>query len=153
MKGLRTYKTTPSCSFSRMKNFASFRRLPIVVKSSFLLRQIQFILRRTRTANLCLTSFKIYCYWTMWAAIARSVQRLVTGWTVWGSNPGGDKIFRTLFIIINQLDALISQIYFGQLARKLSVNLYDIYHCCVYSEKFLMMDRGTVRNMQNFLPK
>ena len=22
--------------------------------------------------------------------------------------------------------------------------LYDIYHCCVYSEKLLMMDRGTV---------
>jgi len=33
------------------------------------------------------------------------------------------------------------------LARKLSANLYDIYHCCVYSEEFLMMDRGTVRNM------
>jgi len=32
-------------------------------------------------------------------------------------------------------------------ARKLSANLYDIYHCCVYSEEFLMMDRGTVRNM------
>ena len=32
-------------------------------------------------------------------------------------------------------------------ARKLSANLYDIYHCCVYSEKVLMMDRGTVRNM------
>ena len=32
-------------------------------------------------------------------------------------------------------------------ARKLSVNLYDIHHCCVYSEKLLMMDRGTVRNM------
>ena len=30
---------------------------------------------------------------------------------------------------------------------KLSANLYDIYHCCVYSEKLLMMDRGTVRNM------
>ena len=29
-------------------------------------------------------------------------------------------------------------------ARKLSANLYDIYHCCGYSEKFLMMDRGTV---------
>ena len=28
-------------------------------------------------------------------------------------------------------------------ARKLSANLYDIYHCCVYSEKILMMDRGT----------
>ena len=30
---------------------------------------------------------------------------------------------------------------------KLSANLYDIYHCCVYSEKLLMMDRGTVRKM------
>jgi len=25
-------------------------------------------------------------------------------------------------------------------ARKMSANLYDIYHCCVYSEKLLMMD-------------
>jgi hypothetical protein len=32
-------------------------------------------------------------------------------------------------------------------AHKLSTNLYDIYHCCVYSEKLLTMDRGTVRNM------
>ena len=32
-------------------------------------------------------------------------------------------------------------------ARKLSANMYDIYHCCVYSEKLLLMDRGTVRNM------
>jgi len=32
-------------------------------------------------------------------------------------------------------------------ARKLSANLFDIYHCCVYSEKLLMMDRGTVQNM------
>ena len=32
-------------------------------------------------------------------------------------------------------------------ARKLSVNLYDIYRCCVHSEKLLMIDRGTVRNM------
>jgi len=32
-------------------------------------------------------------------------------------------------------------------ARKLSANLYDIYHCCVYSEKLLMMDRVTARNM------
>jgi len=31
-------------------------------------------------------------------------------------------------------------------ARKLSANLYDTYHCCVYSEKLLMMDRGTVRS-------
>ena len=32
-------------------------------------------------------------------------------------------------------------------ARKLSAKLYDIHHCCVYSEKLLMMDKGTVRNM------
>jgi len=34
-----------------------------------------------------------------------------------------------------------------QLASKLSANLYDIYHCYVYSEKLLMVDRGTVQNM------
>jgi len=38
-------------------------------------------------------------------------------------------------------------------ARKLSANRYDIYHCCVYSEKLLMMDRVTVRNMWSFIPK
>jgi hypothetical protein len=32
-------------------------------------------------------------------------------------------------------------------ASKLLANLYDIYHCCVYSEKLLMLDRGTVRNL------
>jgi len=26
-------------------------------------------------------------------------------------------------------------------------DIYHIYHCFVYSEKLLMMDRGTVRNM------
>ena len=31
--------------------------------------------------------------------------------------------------------------------------LYDIYHRCVYSEKLLMMDRRTVRNVQSFIPK
>jgi len=28
-------------------------------------------------------------------------------------------------------------------ACKLSAKLYDIYHCCVYNEILLMMDRGT----------
>jgi len=32
-------------------------------------------------------------------------------------------------------------------AHKLLADLYDIYHGCVYSDKLLMMDRGTVRNM------
>jgi len=30
-------------------------------------------------------------------------------------------------------------------AHKLSANLYDIYHCCVYNEEPLIMDIGTVR--------
>jgi hypothetical protein len=32
-------------------------------------------------------------------------------------------------------------------ACKLSANLYDVYHWCVYNEKRLMVDRGTARNM------
>jgi hypothetical protein len=38
-------------------------------------------------------------------------------------------------------------------ARKLSANLYDMYHRCVYSEILLMMDRGTVRNMWSFISR
>jgi len=38
-------------------------------------------------------------------------------------------------------------------AHKLSANPYDIYHCCVYSEKLLMMVRGTVQNMWEFKSK
>ena len=34
-----------------------------------------------------------YSYW--WAGIAQSLQRLVTGWRVRGSNPGGGEIFCT----------------------------------------------------------
>ena len=32
-------------------------------------------------------------------------------------------------------------VYIIQLARKLSANLYDIYHCCVYSEKLLVIEK------------
>ena len=45
-------------------------------------------------------------------------------------------MFRTVSLSIIRSSVLI-------LLKK----LYDIYHCCVYSEKLLMMDRGTVRNM------
>jgi hypothetical protein len=38
-------------------------------------------------------------------------------------------------------------------ARKLSAELYDIYHCYVYSEKLLMMDRRIVRNRYIFIPR
>jgi hypothetical protein len=45
VKGLRTWKTTPKYSGNRRKTFADFRRLPEVVKSAFLLPQMQFILK------------------------------------------------------------------------------------------------------------
>jgi hypothetical protein len=90
-------------------------------------------------------------------------------------------VHRNKFLIIKELNVLISQIYFGRKlymfrtvylsiirsfslytqqwhmsrfrtehpdpACKLSTNLYDICHCCVYSEKLLTMDRGTIRSM------
>ena len=31
----------------------------------------------------------------------------------------------------------------------MSANLYDIYHCCVYSKNLLLMERGTVRNTKS----
>ena len=34
-------------------------------------------------------------YQPLWAAVAQSVQRLATGWSVRGSNPGGSETFRT----------------------------------------------------------
>jgi len=34
----------------------------------------------------------LYC---LWVGIAQSVLELATGWTVWGSNPGGSEIIRT----------------------------------------------------------
>jgi hypothetical protein len=72
----------------------------------------------------------------------------------------------------NQPDALISQMYFlnktlhvsdsssvhhqefrPDPARKLSANFHDIYHCCVYSEKLLTMDRVTSPKRVEFYSK
>ena len=38
-------------------------------------------------------------------------------------------------------------------ARKLPANLYDIYHCCVYSEKLLMMDKRNCPKHVEFYSK
>jgi hypothetical protein len=37
--------------------------------------------------------------------------------------------------------------------RKLSAKIYNIYHCCVYSEKLLMMDRGKSETCRILLQK
>jgi len=50
-------------------------------------------------------------------------------------------------------DAAESNQFRADPARMLSGNLYDIYNCCVYSEKLLMMDRGTVRIMCSLFQK
>ena len=56
-------------------------------------------------------------------------------------------MFRTVPLSIIRSFSLYTQQWY------MSANLYNIYHFCVYSEKLLMMDRGTVRNMQSFIPK
>ena len=37
-----------------------------------------------------------------------------------------------------------SSVHHQEFSTVHTANLYDIYHCCVYSGKLLMMDRGTV---------
>jgi hypothetical protein len=44
---------------------------------------------------MTLSNIKIKYALKMWAGIAQLVQRLATGWTVRGSNPGGVETFRT----------------------------------------------------------
>ena len=56
-------------------------------------------------------------------------------------------MFRTVPLSIIRSFSLYTLQFCPDPARKLSANLYDIYHCCVHSEKLLMVDRGTVRNM------
>ena len=55
--------------------------------------------------------------------------------------------------LISHYQLLLAMYFRPDPARNLSANLHDMYHCCVYSEKLLMMDRGTVRNMWSFIPK
>jgi len=61
-------------------------------------------------------------------------------------------IFRTVALSIIRSFSLYTQQWymsysFADSLRKLSSKLYDIYHCCVYSEELPIMDKGTVRNM------
>jgi len=54
-------------------------------------------------------------------------------------------MFRTVSLSIIRSLALYTQQWY--MLASSQHNLYDIYHCCVYSTKLLMMDRETVRNM------
>jgi len=50
-------------------------------------------------------------------------------------------MFRTVPLSIIRSFSLYTQQWY------MSRRFADIHHCCVYSEKLLMMDRGTVLNM------
>jgi hypothetical protein len=61
-------------------------------------------------------------------------------------------MFRTVPLSITSFSLYTQQWYMSyrfadSLRAGVGWNLYDIYHCCVYSEYLLMMDRGTARNM------
>jgi len=59
-------------------------------------------------------------------------------------------MFRTVPLAIIRTFSLYTQQWYMSYRFPDSLragNLYDIYHFCVYSEKVLMMARGTVRNM------
>jgi hypothetical protein len=64
-------------------------------------------------------------------------------------------VHRVKFLVIKPTRCRIRMalLYHPDPARKLSAKPYDIYYCCVYSEKLLTMDRGTLRNMWNFIPR
>ena len=65
-------------------------------------------------------------------------------------------IFRTVPLsIIRSFSLYTAVVYVIQAmltACEQAVSIICMY-CCVYSEKILMMDRGTVRNMYSFIPK
>jgi len=100
------------------------------------------IIKPTRSTNFFIFGIKLYMFRTVPQSIIRSFPLYTQKWHI--SYRFGDS-----------LRARIRRVrtFRPDPARKLSANLYDIYYCCVYSENLLMMDRGTVRNMSNFIPK
>jgi len=71
---------------------------------------------------------KLYMFRTIPLSIIRSFPLYIQQW----------------YMSYRFVDSLRTQ-FLPDPAHKLSAKLYDIYHCCVYSEKQLM-DRGIVRN-------
>ena len=95
------------------------------------------IIKPTRCTNFSIVFFemKLYMFWTVPLSIIRSFSLYTPQWYM---------SYRFAY-------SLWAGAYAP--AHKLTANLYDIYHWGVYSEKLLMMDRGTVRNMQSFISK
>jgi len=57
------------------------------------------------------------------------------------------KYLKFIFVLGLYMFRTVSVSIIRSLALYAQQNLYDVYHCCVYSARLLMMDRGTVRKV------
>ena len=89
-------------------------------------------------------SFSLYTQ--QWYMLYRFADKLATLHVSDSSSIHHQQFFtvHTATVYVIQLASRIRTELLPDPAHKLSVNLYDIHHCCVYSEKLLMMDRLTV---------
>ena len=62
-------------------------------------------------------------------------------------------IFEKKTLHVSNSSSLHRQEFFTVHTAMVRVIKFCCVYCCVYSEKLLMMDRGTVRNRQSFIPK
>jgi hypothetical protein len=77
--------------------FVKFALLGIIILHGFNFKEfvsITFKIKMIFDVSAQVSDLECYSN-IMWAGIAQSVERLATGWTVRGSNPGGGKIFRS----------------------------------------------------------
>ena len=95
----------------------------------------RYIIKPTRCSNSSNLFFgiKLYMFRTVPLSIIRSFSLCTQQWCM---------SYRLHLHLASRI-----RTFLPDPARNLSANLYDIHHCCMYSEKLLMMDRGTVRNM------
>jgi len=74
---------------------------------------------------------KLYKFQTIPLSIIRSISLYTQQWYM-------------SYRFANSLQAGSGWKFHPDPACRLFANWYDLYHCCVYSEILLMMDRGTV---------
>ena len=129
-----------------------FRTIPLSIIRRFSLHTQQWYMSsRSADSQVHFFLIKLYMFRTIPPSIIRSFLLYTQQWYM--SNRSADSqvhffgiklyMFRTIPPSIIRSFSLYTQLA----SSKLSADLFDIYHCCVYSEKLLMMDRGTVRNM------
>ena len=56
-------------------------------------------------------------------------------------------LYTLIFALFGKISLMVRNAYTFDVRRAVHCNIISIYHCCVYSEKLLIINRGTVRNM------